>query len=479
MNYITYDIETIANCFVVVFKGHKSKKYKVFTISKDLGINQYWELRKFLDDFKDFVFVGYNNLGFDSQIIEGILDGLDYAEGIKQLANSIIEGADTIPEWKLRTKQLDVYKLSYFDSMVRRTSLKALQINLRWKNCQEMPIHHDTKLTSQNQLQEVIDYCKNDVDSTEKYFDSIQGEIQLRKDLSKKYKVGLINSSNTEIAKKIFKKEYTRITGFDKFNEIRIPRKKRVYFKDVIHPFIKFETKQFNDLLEYFKERHSDNFRPIDKIIRGKNTEGNWALKLTYALGGLHSVNEYEIYKSDDNFEIIDQDFSSYYILLMLFFEIYPEQLGSDFLKVLKDIVDQRIKAKKEGDTLTASAMKIMVLSLYGLMGNEYFYGYSSELIYRVTVNGQLIISMLIERLIKENIRCFMVNTDGSSWLVEKDKVDLFYQICNDFTKEIKGDIEYVNYKKCIFQSVNDYLIETESGKKKKKGEKLPLIMVT
>lgn len=89
---------------------------------------------------------------------------------------------------------------------------------------------------------------------------------------------------------------------------------------------------------------------------------------------------------------------------------------------------------------------------------------------YSVTVNGQLYLLQLIERLSLAGIKCFYANTDGITCRVHKDQVELYYQICNGFAREVKISCEYQKYSKCIIRDCNNYLIVTSEGKLKKKG---------
>ena len=99
-----------------------------------------------------------------------------------------------------------------------------------------------------------------------------------------------------------------------------------------------------------------------------------------------------------------------------------------------------------------------------------YGYLYSPKSMYSVTVNGQLYLLQLIERLSLAGIKCFYANTDGITCRVRKDQVELYYEICNKFAREVKISCEYQKYSKCIIRDCNNYLIVTSEGKLKKKG---------
>lgn len=84
-------------------------------------------------------------------------------------------------------------------------------------------------------------------------------------------------------------------------------------------------------------------------------------------MGGVHTVNKPSCYFSDNQLIIADVDVASMYPSIILEHNVYPEHLGKEFLKVYGKIKSDRIKAKREGNKLVDSTLK---LSLNGLSGN-------------------------------------------------------------------------------------------------------------
>jgi hypothetical protein len=235
--------------------------------------------------------------------------------------------------------------------------------------------------------------------------------------------------------------------------------------KDIISPSVEFKTPQLQKLLAELKST----------VIDAENSTFEHSFvfdegKYNLALGGLHSDNKSQIYLSDDNYELIDFDFGSYYPLLMINLEIEPPQLKNVLLPIIQEITEKRLAAKDSGDKITANTLKITINSIYGKLGFVYGYLYSPKSMYSVTVNGQLYLLQLIERLSLAGIKCFYANTDGITCRVRKDQVELYYEICNKFAREVKISCEYQKYSKCIIRDCNNYLIVTTEGKLKKKG---------
>lgn len=88
----------------------------------------------------------------------------------------------------------------------------------------------------------------------------------------------------------------------------------------------------------------------------------------TFALGGLHSINNPEIFEPDLTKEsLIDWDVRSMYPSIILQHKVYPEHLGCSFLDVYGKIYDDRVAAKREGNKTVDATLK---LALNGLSGN-------------------------------------------------------------------------------------------------------------
>ena len=258
------------------------------------------------------------------------------------------------------------------------------------------------------------------------------------------------------------------------FKDLR-DNNKTVVFKDIIWDKLSYETKPLQELLERLvnttvvAEKGKMDFK--DKVILNE-------CAYTIAKGGLHSKVPPIMIEENDEYEIIDLDFGSFYPSIMLMLKVIPPHLGEAFLKVLKMVTEQRLEAKANGDKVTADALKIVINSIYGKLGFEYGYLYSPKCMYQVTVNGQLILLKIIELLEVEGFRCFYANTDGATFKVKKSNRDKFYEIANTYANEIDIPIEYANYKKCAIRDVNSYSIQDTDGNLKEKSvfsTKIPL----
>ena len=146
----------------------------------------------------------YNHEQWDPQLtgckIASIIYG--YAQHCIQKANN--KEFSDYPQWRMAIGQIDLFKLHHWDNPAKRSSLKWIQYSMDWQNILEMPIEHDTIIESKDQLDTIIEYCINDVQSTKEIFNRSKSQIKLRKELTDTYKINLYSASEPRISKELF-----------------------------------------------------------------------------------------------------------------------------------------------------------------------------------------------------------------------------------------------------------------------------------
>ena len=471
MNNYVYDIETLANCFVVVFKHYKTDETKVFVVHRLQ--NNIKELIDFLNDCActGKWLIGFNNLAFDAQIIEFIL------KNQKELLNSTpdeitrqiyTEAQETInltnngsfpkySERNLSIKQIDVFKLNHWDNPAKRSSLKWIQYSMDWHNVQDMPIHHTTMISNREQINEIVSYCVNDVASTKEIMNLSKDLINLRGTLTKKYNLPLYSASEPKIAKEFFLHFMSQKIGIPKY-ELRSYRTKRPYInvEPLILPYIDFKLPEFKKILDQFKLLQ----------INPESTKGGFkhftmhkGVKTDFGLGGIHGAIKSGIYKSDKDTIIITSDVKSFYPNLAIRNKWAPAHLPKeDFCSLYEWFYDERVKIPKKDPT--NYLYKIVLNSTYGLSNDANSFLYDPEFTMRITINGQLSILLLYEMLstrIPESVP-LMQNTDGLEMMVPREKQDLYFQICKEWEEITNLELEHDTYQKMIIGDVNNYI---------------------
>lgn len=469
-----YDLETL-NIFTATFLDKNSDEIRTFVISAD--VDQRNELFLFLETEVSGL-VGYNCINFDSQILEYLYrNPTATPNDIRNYAQIIVDGKDfpDVAEWRLKIPHLDLYKIHHFDNKNKRTSLKWCEFGLDLENIEDMPSDGE----GDNWTEKVLSYNLNDVIATKKLYEYTTPMIELRKQLSSMYNMNFMNCSDSKIGSDLTLKLYCEATGKLK-NDVKSLRTYRptIEVKNILFDYIKFDSQEFNLLLKTFQNLIISNTKSEEKkdiSVRYKDFE------FVYGKGGIHGSLEGVNVKSDNNYIIIDADVSSLYPSIAIVNNLYPKHLGVEFTKVYNEkIVIPRIQAKKEGNKVLADGFKLAANSVYGKSNDIYSWLYDPQYTMATTINGQLLLTMLAEKLMNiPDSKIIQINTDGLTMLIPKSEIDLYYAICQNWETLTKLQLEYAEYSQMIIWDVNNYLAFYTNGKYKAKGrcefENIPL----
>ena len=133
----------------------------------------------------------------------------------------------------------------------------------------------------------------------------------------------------------------------------------------------------------------------------------------TLGIGGLHTDEKPAKYYSNDVVKISSCDVGSFYPSIMINYGIKPDHIDKRFIDILKRITSERLVAKKAKDKVKAESYKIVVNSTFGKTGYDNHWLYDPATLLGVTLNGQLFLLMLIEKLELAGIKVISANTDG------------------------------------------------------------------
>jgi hypothetical protein len=482
------DYETMVNLFVAVFQDYVSKETHIFKIHSSLN-NDIKPLVKFLKRNKSLKekHISFNGLSFDSQITEFILrksdnlikmDQADIVDEIYGVAQETIELSNSgefskYPEWKLSIDQIDVFKINHWDNRAKRTSLKWAQFSTDWPNLQDMPIHHTTKVTTEEEINMITKYCINDVESTKKILHLSKPLVNVRRNIKNKYGLECMNYSNTRLGSQLLLGLYCQATERDK-NEVKELRTYRsgIPIKDILFDYISFQTAPFQSFLEKLK----------NKTIYNTKNDFKFNLKFKgydfhYGAGGIHQCIKPGKYYADDNLIIKDLDVASLYPSIACVNNMSPAHLGDEFFQVYKnDIVDVRLaekqKPKDQRDMAIIEGFKEAANASYGNSNSEYSWLYDTQYTMQTTINGQLLLSMLVEDLlvnIPESV-LLQTNTDGATLQFDKKYIDIYNQICKAWEEKTKLVLEFADYSAMYIWDVNNYISVYTNGATKCKG---------
>ena len=476
------DYETICNCFIGVFQHYKDPTVRrIFVVHESR--NDLQDFLKFLNTSvaKQEWHISFNGLSFDAQITQKILDNQrelsklpadELVKWIYSYAQRVIDKSNKgefldYPPYKLKIKQIDLFKLNHWDNKAKMSGLKWIQYSMDWENVEEMPHPHYEPVTDDHTLNSVIDYCINDVMSTREVLIHSKEQIALRQTLSKEYGIDLYSASEPRISKELFLYFLQQRLGWEKahIKTLRTPRT-YIVLADCILPYIQFNTPEFNKVLDYFRTKVITSTK--DGFKYSINFKG---VKVDYGLGGIHGAISSGVYEPKPGWTIMTSDVTSFYPNLAIKNGFHPEHLpAKEFGQLYEWFFEERKKIPKTDPK--NYVYKIILNSTYGLTGDENSFLYDPRMTMQITINGQLLLSKLAEMLsfaIPEG-KPLMLNTDGLEMMIPTSRVDDYMKVCAEWEKLTQLALEHDQYSKMIIRDVNNYMAVSPKGKVKCKG---------
>ena len=463
-----YDIEIFPNFFSCAIKNTESKNVSVYEVSSRK--NDLPKIRTlFLN--KKAIFVTYNGIHYDNPIISYII--LNYNNLIRQPVwiinaelkafSDLIINSETSAKWS-KYKYANLFQgldlLTMMFSTKLRCGLKELQVTMQYPNVREYEGDFN-KFIPESEFDNVISYNLNDINSTEELMYRLQGEIELRLGIEETLGVDVLNEDGVNLGVEIIKHNYLRDTGktWNQIKDLRTPCHE-VDLKDVLFNFIEFKTPEFQKLHSELLQTHLnlDWESNKDNKNKFKKTVFIEDLEITYSLGGIHTKNRPEIYKSNEEWIIIDSDCNSMYPSAIINFGLYPQQLGPEFLTTYKQIRTDRLKAKHEGNKIINQTYKLALNGISGMLQSEYSWCYDPKTVLKLRLNCQLMLLMLTERLISLGCRIGQLNTDGIMYLAPKSKLNDVMQTCKEWEQITQFELEHEYFEAFYQYAVNDYV---------------------
>lgn len=452
-----YDLETYPNVILFYFIHIATGTEYLFEYSyRRNDVPALLTFLQYLHD-NDCRGVGFNNEGFDYPIIHHLLCFPDSTvKDLYDKALAIIECDDrfyhTVREPYF--KQIDLYKIHHFDNPAKLTSLKMLEFVMRSDTIQELP-YKPGSLLLPGQIDELIKYNRKDVIETIEFYQHSQKEIAFREQLSERYDRDFMNHNDTRIGKDYFVMKLGRDACYDR-NGPKQTHRGPIPVADIILPYVRFERPDFNRILDWLRGQHivdtKNAFKDLHTVVDG--------FRFDFGTGGIHGSIESQAVHGD----LIDVDVKSYYANLAIINRLYPYHLGERFCDIYDEIYKERIQYPSK--TAENFMLKQALTGVYGNSNSTYSPFYDPLFTMSITINGQLLLCMLAEQLMKTS-RLIQVNTDGVTVQTTAD----IKPVCEWWERLTGLTLEYALYSRMWIRDVNSYIAEyAESGELKKKG---------
>ena len=471
-----YDIEVFPNVFHNTVKDTETNQLYTFEIS--IRKNQIKELLNFYKD-KNKIFCGYNNKHYDDAIINYMIDyqnAMLYANfdticrSIYKLSSIIVSKDKDTSLWKKWKyahffKSFDLLTMLYSNKL--RVGLKEMQVTMQYSNVQELNGNF-TECLLEKDIDEMIKYNINDVESTIVLLYKCQKDIDLRINIEKEYGIECLSMDGMTLGMEIIKQKYLEKTGISKYvlENMRSPMD-LIPLKDVILPFISYNTPILQNILQEMKQQ---TVSPDRKGYENKFFYAN--REFSVGVGGIHTINKPECVETEQDEMMIDIDVASLYPSLLLKYHFYPKHLGEEFEEVYSQIKKERIEAKRNGDKVKNLTLKLALNGLSGNLQNKYSFCYSPFAAMQIRINGQLLLLMLTEKLVNINCQIIQANTDGLFIKFKRADYNKVKQTYNTWETLTGLELEEERYESMYQYNVNGY-VATKEGYKETKNKDL------
>ena len=409
------------------------------------------KLKSFYESHIQDIWTGHNVVHYDQYILKGILLGIDP----KYINDKIIiEGLDG---WQISREFNKIPLILYDTLLASNKGLKTLE-GFMGNDIKEtdVPFDIDRKLTPE-ELEMTIKYCRHDVEQNIEVFmrqiNEFNASLSLVQAFPESLTINDLYRTKPQLSARILECEKPSTPRDDQFD---------VFVLDCIR-LDKYKAVQefFLDPKNHWYKRGTTK-NEFKMIISGVEHSFGW--------GGIHGAKT-KYYNDGSHCQIWHVDVASFYPRLMIFHHLLTRNCKKP--EKFKEIFERRIRLKKEGKKKEQAPLKIVINSTYGMCKDKTSQAYDPRQANLVTMNGQLMLTDLIEHL--EKIPCFELiqsNTDGLIIsLPDDDKsFEMMDDICYEWEQRCNMDLEFDQIAWICQKDVNNYVYMSIDGEIEKKG---------
>lgn len=449
---LLFDIEIFKHDSLFVFRDYFTKEW--FIINNDLD-----ELRKFYLEYRDSMFIGYNNASYDNNVMRGYLQG----KNAYQMSKTIIESDNR----GLVYKMFDSHKTPLFGMDLYQDnkgfSLKEhsgfLGINIKET---EVDFDMDRPLTDEEKEKNVA-YCKNDVLATEKRFEQNIGMLLAKATIALMFdmdKTDLLQT-NANLTAKLLGATKQEVRP-DLTDPLELDKRLNINTKEIAEAYLNHEFElnedgKLNVSLEYTDE---DGYTMI------------------FGSGGVHGAKASYIHIG--MFPM--RDWGSLYPNTMEQFNLLSRNIPKDKIHRYGDLLKQRMDAKYSGEEVAnikgvevptyvmINGIKLPLNTKFGASGAEFNALYDPRNQFLVCATGQLIMTNMYE-LIKGKAQFIQSNTDAHAYIPNSEADDkAIDEALDEFANKIGLTLDKDMFREIWQKDVNSYIAVQPNGKVKIKG---------
>jgi DNA polymerase elongation subunit (family B) len=455
---VVFDIECNPNISHVGFKSLENGK--VIQIETPMGEDESLsaeDITKLRKIMTSYTVIGFNSSKYDIPMVKGMLKGKSNIE-LFNMSCKLIQG--NMQPW-LADKEFDLgfLKCTHIDlfepSPGVNISLKKYGARLHSQKIQDLPYDYAKSLTKEEHELNKL-YNINDLNTTIDLYEAVKGEIDIRYIMSDNYKMDLMSKGGPQIAEAIIIHELGKKgVTIEKFKP-----PKNYIIKYTPPECLSFKNQELNNIL--------NNILDEDFVLsKGKVVLPKWLQKpikingkflVQMGIGGLHSKEKSIVVVSDEDYILKNCDIASYYPNLIMAYGYYPKNIGKMFLSVFSGFYARRISIKHIKEFKSESdSLKLLLNGTFGKLGSNYSKIFAPELLIHVTLSGQLLMIMLIEKLLNAGIEVISTNTDGIEYKVLRSREKEIEELINDWDNLTGMPMEHGSYHALYARDVNNY----------------------
>lgn len=501
MNVYIYDLEVFTHDWIAVFRRPEEGSSHIVIH------NDAYHLREFLNSDPDIVLGGFNVKHYDDWILLTMILGGSNIE-VKRHNDFIIGGGDpwAFPFIQFQKKPFQSFDLRD-DIADKGLSLKAVEGNLCLPIVESSVSFDIDRPLTPGELDEVIRYCKNDVDATVRLYRARDDYLTSKKVVGNIYGVPeaeALGQTNAKLSARVLNAKGVKRTDE---RDYRLP--------DCLDPELIPEP-----ILSFFMQIRDLSIPDTKLFGTGKQGSKGETFKcwietsagrcpVTYAWGGVHGAKPAFIAEATGDRLIVNYDVASLYPNSMINFgycsrsmedpDAYKKlvqlrltykktagkiakklakEFGDDWYKrleeILKDCTEETAAeiAEYQDANSKQSALKLVINTVYGAMLNLYNDLADRRAGRSVCITNQLAMTQLIVMLAQRcaTIDFININTDGIMFYISRSEDDLASQIVAEWSKITGFEMERDDFAKVIQKDVNNYIGIMPDGKFKTKG---------
>nr|DAH82283.1 MAG TPA: DNA polymerase [Caudoviricetes sp.] len=449
---LLFDIEIFKKDALFVFRDYFTKEW--FIINNDLN-----ELRKFYLEYRDSMFIGYNNASYDNNVMRGYLQG----KNAYQMSKTIIESDNRGLVYKMFDSHktpllgMDLYQDNKGFSLKEHSAF--LGINIKET---EVDFDMDRPLTDEEKEKNIA-YCKNDVLATELRFEQNVGMLLAKATIALMFDMDKTDlmQTNANLTAKLLKATKQEVRS-DLTEPLQLDSKLEVATKEIAdaylnHEFELNEKGKLNVALEYTDE---DGYTMV------------------YGSGGVHGAKPSYIHIG----QFPMRDFGSLYPNVMENFNLLSRNIEKGYEHRYGDLLKQRMDAKYSGKETTTikgielptnvmiNGIKLPLNTKFGATGAEFNGLYDPRNQFLVCATGQLLMTNMYE-LIKGKAEFIQSNTDAHAYIPNSDEDDkAIDEALDEFSQRVGITLDKDMFQEIWQKDVNSYIAVQPNGKVKVKG---------